>query len=48
MQKNTGIPQQINSIEKLEEDNGAAMFLIAEKQHKTILNICLDTLNVTK
>ena len=30
MQTNKGIPQEINSIGKLEEDGGAAMFLIAE------------------
>ena len=31
-QTNTNIPQQINYIGKLEEDYGAAMFFIAEKQ----------------
>ena len=37
-QANTSIPQQINFLGKLEEDNGAAMFfLCAEKQQKTIL-----------
>ena len=29
-------------IEKLEEDNGATIFFIAEKQHKTILKFSLD------
>ena len=28
------IPQEINFVEKLEEDDGATMFLIAEKQKK--------------
>ena len=39
-QKNTNIPQQINFTGKLGEDNGAALFFIAEKQQKTILNYC--------
>ena len=30
--KNTNIPQQINFTGKLEEDDGATMFFIAEKQ----------------
>ena len=34
-QKNTRIPQQINFIGKLEEDNGTTMFFIAEKQFIT-------------
>ena len=46
-QINTNIPQQINFIGKLAEDNGATMFLITEKHHKTILNFSLDLLNVT-
>ena len=29
-QTNTSIPQQINFVEKLEEDDGAKMFFIAE------------------
>ena len=33
-QTNTNIPQQINFTGKLEEDDGAAMFFIAEKQEK--------------
>ena len=37
-QTNTIIPQQINFVVKLEEDDGATMFFIAEKQQKTILN----------
>ena len=31
-QANMSIPQQINFIGKLEEDDGPAMFFIAEKQ----------------
>ena len=31
-QKNMNIPQEINFVEKLEEDDGVTMFLIAEKQ----------------
>ena len=46
-QTNTNISQQINFIGKLEEDNGATMFFIAEKQQKTILNFSLDSLIVT-
>ena len=38
--------QQINFVGKLEDD-GAAMFFIAEKQYKTILN-SLDSLIVTE
>ena len=30
---NTSIPQQINFVGKLEEDDGATMFFIGEKQH---------------
>ena len=32
--KNTNIPQQINFTGKLEEDDGAVTFFIAEKQKK--------------
>ena len=45
-QANTNIPQQSNFIEKLEEDDGARMFFIAEKQQKAILNFLLDSLIV--
>ena len=45
-QANTNIPQQSNFIEKLEEDDGARMFFIAEKQQKAILNFSLDSLIV--
>ena len=37
-QINMSIPQQINFKGKLEEDNGATMFFIVEKQQKSILN----------
>ena len=47
-QINTGIPQQINFTGKLEEDGGAKMFFIAEKQQKTILNFSSDSLIVTE
>ena len=33
-------------IEKLDGDNGATMFFIAEKQQKTILKFSLASLNV--
>ena len=47
-QTNTNIPQQINFLGKLEEDDGATMFCISEKQQKTILNFSLDSLIVTE
>ena len=47
-QTNTIIPQKINFAAKLEEDDGAAMFFIAENQQKTILNFSLDLLVVTE
>ena len=34
-QRNTSIPQQVNFVEKVEEDNGAKMFFITEK-NKTL------------
>ena len=40
---NASIPQQINFIGKLKEDDDAIMF-IAEKQQKTVLNLSLDPL----
>ena len=46
-QTNTNIPQQITSAKKLEED-GTTMFLIAEKQQKTIFSFSLDSLIVTE
>ena len=47
-QTNTSIPQQINFTGKLEKDDGATMFVIAEKLQKTILNFSLDSLIVTE
>ena len=47
-QTNTSIPRQINFVEKLVEDDGAKMFFIFEKQHKTCLKFSLDSLNVTE
>ena len=43
-QTNISIPQKINFTGNLEEDDGATMFFIAEKQQKTILNFSLDSL----
>ena len=43
-QTNTNIPQQTNFIGKLEKDDGATIFFIAEKQQKAILNFSLDSL----
>ena len=40
------IPQQIHFVGKLEEDDGATMLFIAEKQQKNILNFSLDSLIV--
>ena len=47
-QTNTSILQKINFVEKLEQDDGATMFFIAEKQQKTILNFSLDSLIETE
>ena len=47
-QKNTNIPQKINFTGKLEKDDGATMFFIAEKQQKTIRDFSLDSLIVTE
>ena len=46
-QTNKNIPQEIDFTEKLEEDDGAKMLFIAEKQQKTILNFSLESLIVT-
>ena len=43
-QTNMNIPQQTNYIGKLEKDEGATIFFIAEKQQKAILNFSLDSL----
>ena len=40
--------EQIQTFLNLAEDNGTAMFFIAEKQQKTILNFLLDWLIVTE
>ena len=45
---NTSNPQEINFVGKLVEDDGATMFLIAEKKQKLILNFSLDSLIVTE
>ena len=37
-QTNTRIPQQVNFVTKLEKDGGAKIFLVSEKQQKTILD----------
>ena len=37
-----GTDLQINFTGKLEEDDGATMFFITEKQQKTILNFSLN------
>ena len=47
-QKNMNIHQQVNFIKKIREDDGAAIFFIAEKQEKTISNFSLDSLIVTE
>ena len=44
----TSIPQQINFIGKLGEDDGATIFFIAEKQQKTTLHFFLDSLIATE
>ena len=47
-QTNTRIPQQINFIGSLEEDDGEVMIFIAEKLQKAVTNFCLDSLIVTE
>ena len=47
-QANTSVSKNINFTGKLEENNDATMFFIAEKQQKTILNFSLDSLIVTE
>ena len=47
-QTNTSSLQQIKFTKKLEEDDGAKMFFISEKQQKTILNFSLDLLILTE
>ena len=47
-QKNMNIHQQVNFTKKIREDDGAAIFFIAEKQEKTISNFSLDSLILTE
>ena len=47
-QANTTKPQKINFVGKLEEDKGAIMFFITEKQQRTYLNLSLDSLNMAE
>ena len=47
-QTNTSTPKQINFVRKLEEDSGATMVFITEKQQKLVLNFSLDWLIVTE
>ena len=47
-QTNTSVPQQIDFVRKLEEDDSGAMLLVSEKQQKSILNFSLDLLIVTE
>ena len=44
--KQLNIAQQINFLGKLEEDDGATIFFVSEKQQKAILNFSLDSLLV--
>ena len=44
-QTNTSIPQKINFVKKLEEDDGATVFFVSEKQQKAILNIFFRFVN---
>ena len=45
-QADTHISQQINFVRKLEEDDGATMFFIAEKQQKTICKFVTRKWNI--
>ena len=47
-EKNKGIPQQINFVEQLEEDDGAAMFFISEKQQKNYSQLFFRFINCNK
>ena len=47
-QRNTTFFQQINFMGELEEDNGATIIFISEKQRKMIRNYFLDLLNITE
>ena len=43
-QTNAIIPQRVNFAGKLEEDDGATMFFVSEKQQKIVVNFSLDSL----
>ena len=45
---NMDISQKINFVGKLEENDHAALFIIAEKLQKYILNFSLDSLIITE
>ena len=47
-QSNTNIPQQISFVGKLEEDDGAAMCLIAEKHQKTFYEFFFEFFNCNR
>ena len=47
-EKNPSIPQKINFAGKLEEDDSAAIFFIAERQEKTISDFSLNPVKVTE
>ena len=47
-QTNTSTSQWVNFVGKIEEDDGATMFFIAENQQKTIINFSLDLLIVAE
>ena len=44
----TNVPQEINFTEKLEEDEGATMFLLLRNRKKSILNVSLNLLIVSE
>ena len=47
-QTNTSVPQQINFVGKLEEDDSATMLFVSEKQQKAILDFSSNSLIVTE
>ena len=47
-QTNTSIPQQINSVEKLEDDDGSTMFTFAEKQQKSYSKLFFRFINCNR
>ena len=44
--RNWSIPQQINFIGKLQEEDGESMLFVAETQQKFIINFSIDSLNL--